>query len=206
MSQSVDQVYDLLAKYNSALDGSDDRVGIVLAAGHGKRIRSETSKMLHQIWGQPSALRVANAAREGLECNSQIIVVGIKGSDVIRSTGSAEGRVFAYQENPAKGLPGGTGDAVRSALEAFAPIDRDRDVYIFPGDMGLLSGEVVQGFRSIFEASDADMMLLTGRYSGSVESNYYGRILRVPEFDASGASSGAAVSYTHLTLPTTPYV
>ena len=190
MSQTVDQVYDLLDAHNSTLNTGDDRLGIVLAAGHGKRIRSETSKMLHEIWGQPSALRVANAARAGLECNSQIVVVGIKGSDVIRSTGSADGRVFAYQENPAKGLPGGTGDAVRAALDAFEPVEKDRDIYIFPGDMGLLSGEVVAGFRSIFESSDADMMLLTGRYSGSVDTNYYGRILRVPEFDATGQSSG----------------
>jgi bifunctional UDP-N-acetylglucosamine pyrophosphorylase / glucosamine-1-phosphate N-acetyltransferase len=190
MSQESDQVHDLLEKHNASIDPKAQRVGIVLAAGHGKRIRSETSKMLHEIWGKPSALRVANAAQTGLESPSQVVVVGIKGADVIRSTGSAPGRCFAYQENPVLGLPGGTGDAVRTALDTFEPVEQDRDIYIFPGDMGLLSGAVVDRFRSVFEGSDADMMLLTGRFSGPVESNYYGRILRVPATDVEGNPSG----------------
>lgn len=190
MSQSGDQVHDLLEKHNDSIDPADQRVGIVLAAGHGKRIRSETSKMLHEIWGKPSALRVAQAARSGLDSPSQIVVVGIKGADVIRSTGPAPNRVFAYQENPVLGLPGGTGDAVRTALDAFETTKNNRDIYVFPGDMGLLSGEVVRHFRDIFEESDADMMMLTGRYSGPVRTNYYGRILRVPQKDITGASSG----------------
>ncbi len=190
MSQESDTVRSLIEQLNSGIDASTDRIGIVLAAGHGKRIRSEISKMLHEIWGKPSAQRVALAAQDGLANRNQVVVVGIKGADVVRSTGHAEGRVFAYQENPVLGLPGGTGDAVRVALEAFDPSDHERHVYIFPGDMGLLSGEVVRGFRQIYEGSDADMMMLTGRYSGSAESNYYGRILRVPEHDVNGAASG----------------
>lgn len=190
MADNGTQVHDLLDKYNAAIEPDDTRIGIVLAAGHGKRIRSETSKMLHQIWGKPSALRVAEAARAGLDSRSQVVVVGIKGADVIRSTGAAPGRVFAYQENPVLGLPGGTGDAVRTALDAFPPSDGDRDIYIFPGDMGLLTGDVVSRFRDTFESSDAEMMMLTGRYSGPSEANYYGRILRVPEHDVDGASSG----------------
>ena len=190
MSQDGSQVHHLLEKYNASIDPKAERVGIVLAAGHGKRIRSETSKMLHEIWGKPSSLRVANAAQAGLESPSQVVVVGIKGADVIRSTGKAPGRRFAYQENPVLGLPGGTGDAVRTALDAFEPVDHDRDIYIFPGDMGLLTRAVVDRFRQVFESSDSDMMLLTGRYSGPVESNYYGRILRVPERDISGNPSG----------------
>lgn len=181
---------DLLSEFNSTFEPNTSRVGIVLAAGHGKRIRSETSKMLHQIWGRPSALRVATAAREGLESPNQVVVVGIKGIDVIRSTGSEKGRVFAYQENPVIGLPGGTGDAVRTALDAFCDTGKNRDIYVFPGDMGLLSSQVVNRFREIFESSGADMMMLTGEYSGPVRTNYYGRILRVPEEDAAGQSSG----------------
>jgi bifunctional UDP-N-acetylglucosamine pyrophosphorylase/glucosamine-1-phosphate N-acetyltransferase len=146
--------------------------------------------MVHKIWGRPSALRVADAAQDGLDSPNQVVVVGVMGADVIRSTGKKSGRVFAYQENLVLGLPAGTGDAVRIALDAFEQTGEDRDIYIFPGDMGLLTSGVVDQFRRIFESSEADMMMMTGRYNGPVDSNYYGRILRVPKLDASGASSG----------------
>jgi len=127
---------------------------------------------------------------QGLKSPNQVVVVGIMGADVIRSTGCRAGRVFAYQENPVLGLPAGTGDAVRIALDAFVRANDNRDIYIFSGDFGLLTGEVVDRFRQTFETSKADMMMLTGQYSGSADSNYYGRILRVPENDASGTPSG----------------
>ena len=190
MSNETDQAKNLLAELNSSVDPACERIGIVLAAGHGKRIRSDTSKMLHEIWGKPTALRVADAIRAGLDSSDQIIVVGIKGDEVARAVGSQPGRVFAYQENPVLGLPAGTGDAVRVALQAFAADSGDRDVYIFLGDMGLLTGNVVAQFRRSFEKEACDMMVLTGTYSGSPEANYYGRIVRVPPADSDGQPSG----------------
>ncbi|MDE2742773.1 MAG: NTP transferase domain-containing protein, partial [Gemmatimonadota bacterium] len=183
-------MHDLLAEINSPILDDIHRIGIVLAAGHGKRIRSETSKMLHEIWGQPTAVRVARAVQEGLDSPNQVIVVGIKGIDVARAAGPQQGRLFAYQENPVLGLPAGTGDAVRVGLQVFPAAAVDRDVYIFLGDMGLLTGQVVAQFRASFENADCDMMVLTGLYSGSAESNSYGRIVRVPATDASGQPAG----------------
>ncbi|MCE2450872.1 MAG: NTP transferase domain-containing protein [Candidatus Latescibacteria bacterium] len=184
-------MHDLLAEINSPILDDIHRIGIVLAAGHGMRIRSETSKMLHEIWGQPTAVRVARAVQEGLDSPNQVIVVGIKGEDVARAAGPQPGRLFAYQENPVLGQPAGTGDAVRVGLQAFPAAAADRDVYIFLGDMGLLTGQVVAQFRASFENADCDMMVLTGLYSGPAESNSYGRIVRVPATDALGQSAGA---------------
>ena len=42
-------MHDLLTEINSPILDDIHRIGIVLAAGHGMRIRSETSKMLHEI-------------------------------------------------------------------------------------------------------------------------------------------------------------
>ena len=184
-------MHDLLAKISSPILDDIHRIGIVLAAGHGKRIRSETSKMLHEIWGQPTTVRVARAVQEGLDSPNQVIVVGIKGEDVARASGPQPGRLFAYQENPVLGRPAGTGDAVRVGLQAFSPAATDREVYIFLGDMGLLTGEVVSHFRAHFENADCDMMVLTCLYSGPVETNFYGRIVRVPATDAEGQPAGA---------------
>lgn len=181
---------EALAELSTAVSTEARRVGIVLAAGHGKRIRSDTSKMLHEIWGRPTVVRVANAVESGLEGPDQIIVVGIKAPEVAAQAGARPGRVFAYQESPVLGLPGGTGDAVRVALEHLPEDGPDRGVYIFPGDMGLLGGEVVAQFRHAFEAAGCDMMVLTGIYTGPAEENYYGRIVRVPDVDGQGGPTG----------------
>ena len=190
MGKGREQVPALLQKLSTEIVPRNPRIGIVLAAGHGKRIRSETSKMLHQIWGQPTVLRVTNAVRAGLESPNQIIVVGIKAEEVARTTGKRTGAVFAYQGNPVLGLPAGTGDAVRVALDAFADTAEDRGIYIFLGDMGLLTEKVVEQFRREFERNSCDMMVLTGIYSGPAEQNYYGRIVRVPAADRDGNPSG----------------
>lgn len=189
MSPEIRQARNLLEQLNRPLSGAA-RVGIVLAAGHGKRIRSETSKMLHQIWGKPSVARVADAVAAGLDSPDQVMVVGIKAADVARQLGPRPGRLFAYQENPVLGLPAGTGDAVRVALEAFPGAGAPRDIYIFLGDMGLLTGQGVAQFRREFEANACDMMVLTGLYRGPVEANYYGRIVRVPAADQQGRPAG----------------
>ena len=192
MESATHSVRDCLAQLNndSRIDEATPRLGVVLAAGHGKRIRSETSKMLHEIWGEATVLRVAKAIDKGLDSPNQIIVVGIKGEEVAAATGKRMGRRFAYQENLVLCRPAGTGDAVRVALSEFDASARDRDVYIFLGDMGLLTGEVVSQFRHSFEQANCDMMVLTGLYSGPSEDNYYGRIIRVPAADGKGAPSG----------------
>ena len=190
MPQKDNTVLAILQQLNSPLDDQAADLGIVLAAGHGKRIRSETSKMLHPIWGKPTVLRVADAVEKGLNSPNQVIVVGIKGAEVADAVGKKPGRVFAYQENPVLGLPAGTGDAVKVGLDAFAQAPSERNIYIFLGDMGLLTEEVVGEFRRNFESQPSDMMVLTGGYSGAIEENYYGRIVRVPAADAQGAASG----------------
>ncbi len=193
MESATRSVRNCLAQLNneSSIDEMTPRLGIVLAAGHGKRIRSETSKMLHEIWGEATVLRVAKAINEGLDSPNQIIVVGIKGEEVAAATGKRMGRRFAYQENLVLCQPAGTGDAVRVALSEFDASARERDVYIFLGDMGLLTGEVVSQFRHSFEQANCDMMVLTGLYSGQSKDNYYGRIIRVPAADKKGVSSGS---------------
>lgn len=171
-----------LEALSSPLDPAALSTAIILAAGHGKRIRSETSKMLHEIWGRPTVVRVAEAARQGLGSDSnQIIVVGIQALEVARAAGRRERRAFVYQAEQI-----GTGDAVRVGLSAFPNGAYRGNIYVFPGDMGLLTGAAVRAFREQFESRDADMMVLTGIYEGDPANNYYGRIVRVPERDESG--------------------
>ena len=48
-----------------------DPVAIILAAGHGKRMKSERAKVLHEICGRPMIHYVVDAAR-GAWCSSSM--------------------------------------------------------------------------------------------------------------------------------------
>jgi bifunctional UDP-N-acetylglucosamine pyrophosphorylase/glucosamine-1-phosphate N-acetyltransferase len=181
----VVDVASYLKEKSSPLDFSQKSIAIILAAGHGKRIKSETSKMLHEIWGVPTVERVAIAAREGLGSTNLVIVVGIKAKEVADALGKRDHQMFVYQAEQR-----GTGDAVRVALAVIQKKFKG-DIYIFPGDMGLLNAEVVQKFKDDFLSNDCDMMVLSGIFDGDPRDNYYGRIVRVPKEDVDGKSSGA---------------
>ncbi len=175
----------LLSKLSDNINYNNSPISIVLAAGHGKRIKSDKSKMLHEIWGVPSAKRVTETAIKGLNSDNAIIVVGIKAEEVASSIGKTRNRLFAFQEKQ-----NGTGHAAMVALDLLDSTKKVGDIYIFPGDMGLLTETVVKNFREGFENSNAGMMILTGLYEGNSKDNYYGRIVRVPKSDSTGNMSG----------------
>jgi len=150
-----------------------------MAAGHGKRLRSSRSKMLHTVWGVPTVVGVSGAATRGLSSPDQVVVVGTEAEEVIRCLGKAEGRRFVLQEEQR-----GTGDAVRAALGELSRKDLKRDIYVFPADKGLLDDETVRLLRDRFVESRAQMMVMTGMFSGDPCDNSHGRIVRVPERDA----------------------
>ena len=86
----MNTINDYLKKYSSPLSNDSKILSIILAAGHGKRIKSETSKMLHTIWNKPSITRVTTAVKEGLDNKNQIIVVGKKATEVMETLGAQE--------------------------------------------------------------------------------------------------------------------
>ncbi len=175
----------IIPEYSSEFDYSKKNTAIILAAGHGKRIKSNTSKMLHQIWGIPTVERVYNACKKGLDDANIIIVVGIKGEDVIKVIGKRDSTLFAHQA-----IQNGTGHAVQVALEKFDMSKYDGTIYVFPGDMGLIDSESVSDFREKFDKSQMDMMVLTGLYEGDPYDNSYGRIIRVKSKDKNGNEAG----------------
>ncbi|AFN73793.1 N-acetylglucosamine-1-phosphate uridyltransferase [Melioribacter roseus P3M-2] len=180
-----DNYKKLTDEYSDSFDYSKKETAIILAAGHGKRIKSKVSKMLHKIWEVPTVERVYNACQRGLQNANAILVVGIKADDVIKTVGKKESLIYAYQE-----VQRGTGHAVQIALEKIDSSKYDGTVFIFPGDMGLIDQATVAFFRNKFLESSSDMMVLTGMYDGDIGNNYYGRIVRAKDRDAEGASSG----------------
>jgi bifunctional UDP-N-acetylglucosamine pyrophosphorylase/glucosamine-1-phosphate N-acetyltransferase len=130
--------------------------------------------MLHEIWGKPSVLRVSESAINGLSSPNQVIIVGKKALEVARALGKKKNRLFVFQEEQK-----GTGDAVKKAMEHKEMSGFSGNVYVFPGDMGLLTDNTVVQFKNSFESSNCDMFVLTGYFEGRrALDNYYGRIIK----------------------------
>ena len=183
--ENTQSIKNLIDVYSSEFDYNNTETAIILAAGHGKRIKSQTSKMLHEIWGVPTVERVYNSCRRGLNGVNSIVVVGIKAEDVIKVIGNRKNTLFAHQE-----IQNGTGHAVQVALENIDPKKYKGIVYILPGDMGLIDEKTVSRFKSMFLESKSDMMVLTGIYEGPAKGNSYGRIIRVKDKDINGKNTG----------------
>ena len=185
MSNNIStEVYSKAKEYSTKFN-SFNEVAIILAAGHGKRIKSQTSKMLHKIWEISTVERVYNACRLGIDNINTVTVVGIKAIDVMDVIGKRDSNKFAFQEKQ-----NGTGHAVQIALKEIVNDFSDGIVYVLPGDMGLLDDSSMKIFRTDFISSGNDMMVLTGIYTGDPFQNSYGRIIRVKNKDAKGNISG----------------
>lgn len=135
---------------------------IVLAAGKGTRMKSATSKVLHEICGRPmlwyvlEALRAANV--------DELIVVT---NDELQSRIGEFGAAGVVQKDQL-----GTGHAVRVALEAM---DRKPGrILIAYGDMPLAGAGVYAGVLSALDGSNP-VALVTARVA--LPSNF-GRIVR----------------------------
>ncbi len=169
-------IAEKVKSYSTKFKEPVNELAIILAAGHGKRLKSEKSKMLHEILGVPTIERVYDACKKGIDGANTIIVVGIKALDVVGYLDKKNENIYAYQE-----VQHGTGHAVQVALEGLNNIPNNANVYVLPGDMGLIDAETLQQFRDEFIKSKADMIVLTGMYEGKPEENYYGRIVRAKD-------------------------
>ncbi len=185
MNGNNDALNLLIRQFSDGFDYSLKETAIILAAGHGKRIKSHTSKMLHEIWGKPTSQRVAEACEAGLQKANVILVVGIKAAEVIQKLGKKEKRSYVLQAEQ-----NGTGHAVQVAIENIDESNYDGTVFVFPGDMGLIDAETVAQFKEEFYRSGADMTVLTGIYEGNPDDNGYGRIIRAKENDRNGNETG----------------
>src|SRR5215475_1331324 len=151
---------------------SDLHVGlhvIVLAAGLGTRMRSETPKVLHRVAGRPLVFWPLALART-LGARRILCVLGHKLADVqaqidARFPGAAQ---VVRQERQL-----GTGDAVRQALPALANEPADARVLILYGDVPLLTRETCE--RLLAAQADAPLALVTARPG---DAGSYGRIVR----------------------------
>ncbi len=142
--------------------------GIVLAAGLGTRMRSQTPKVLHLLAGRPLLLHVLEAVRGA---GARPVVVLSKESEPAQAI-VGDGAVVAMQDPPR-----GTGDAVRIALGAVP--DSSGNAFIVYSDTPLLRPGTLLALAELRAERGAPLALLSGLVG---TTNAYGRVVR----DASG--------------------
>jgi bifunctional UDP-N-acetylglucosamine pyrophosphorylase/glucosamine-1-phosphate N-acetyltransferase len=142
-------------------------VAIILAAGHGKRMKSERAKVLHEVCGQPMIHYVVAAAR-GAGCRTIVVVVGY-GAHQVRAALHHEPDVQFVTQHDQRG----TGNAVktcRAVLEGYAG-----PALVLVGDEPLLRPEPLADLLARQKAERAACLMGTTELA---DPTGFGRILR----------------------------
>ncbi|QJR13198.1 Bifunctional protein GlmU [Usitatibacter rugosus] len=136
---------------------------VILAAGQGKRMRSDLPKVLHPIGGKPLLHHVVATAKR-LSPSRLAVVIGHGGESV---AGAMNDTAITYATQSEQK---GTGHAVMQALPA---LDAGGTVLILYGDVPLIASGTL---RSLVDAADqGHLALLTQELA---EPKGYGRIVR----------------------------
>lgn len=140
-----------------------EMVAIVLAAGRGTRMKSDTPKVLHQIFGKPIIAYVLDALRSA-GVNDIITVAGF-GSDSLRK--AVDTKVVIQKRLL------GSGDAVATAkglLSKYAG-----NVIVICGDTPLVRSQTIRELIAKHKTSGASLTLTTASLK---DPTGYGRIVR----------------------------
>ncbi|MDD4909589.1 MAG: NTP transferase domain-containing protein [Candidatus Omnitrophica bacterium] len=138
---------------------------IILAAGKGTRMKSDTPKVMHPLCGRPMLSYVFDLAR-GLGAKKTVVVLGHQHREIRRIVPA--GVKIVLQDKLL-----GTGDAVKRALGALAGFKGS--VLILYGDIPLLKKESVKGLLKFHTGNAIDATVLTALAG---DPSGYGRILR----------------------------
>lgn len=156
--------------------GLSSPIAVILAAGHGKRMRSELLKVLHPVAGRPMVEHVLRAA-EAAGIARRIVVIGHQGERVRAVLGD---RVeYAWQSDQR-----GTGHAVMAASDLLRGVEGD--VVVLYGDNPLLDGETIRDLLAEHRRAGADATALTAVMPnpsglGRIVRDGAGRFVRVVE-------------------------
>ncbi|MDQ0892056.1 bifunctional UDP-N-acetylglucosamine pyrophosphorylase/glucosamine-1-phosphate N-acetyltransferase [Paenibacillus sp. V4I9] len=140
-------------------------MGIVLAAGQGKRMKSKLYKVLHPVVGKPMVEHVVDTLQH-IEVTKTLVIVGF-GAEAVK--GHLGDRVeYALQEQQL-----GTGHAVLQAKDALG--EEEGMTVVICGDTPLISEATLMSTIELHELSGASATILTAKLD---EPHGYGRIIR----------------------------
>ena len=129
---------------------------IILAAGQGKRMRSDLHKLLHPILGKTIIRYVVEAVfSAGIE--DVTVVISSDGGDIKAELDQVYPQLhFAVQEKPL-----GTGHAVLAGMER---VNDDDNVLVLYGDMPLVTCEFIRELEKFYNETNS-VAIVTAGYS-----------------------------------------
>ncbi len=145
---------------------SEKKAAIVLAAGKGKRMKSDLPKVLHRITGKPMIVLLLETLQT-LNFDKIVVVIGHKG-ELVKEELADFNVDFVWQKEQR-----GTGHAVQMAEELFREFDGT--VLVAAGDVPFLSRETILNLFDIHQKNRASATCLTAILE---DPTGYGRIIK----------------------------
>ena len=139
---------------------------VILAAGQGTRMRSDTHKVLHPIASQPLLLHLLDRV-DGLGASKRVVVVG-KGRDQVERTLSERDVAVAHQAEQK-----GTGHAVLQAKDSLSGYDGA--VLVLYGDTPFVEPATLARMLERLNGADGPGIVVLA--SKPAEPGAYGRII-----------------------------
>lgn len=139
---------------------------VILAAGKGTRMKSQTVKVLHKLAGKPILQHIVDTV-EKVAFAKTVVVIGYQ-SDLVQQTISGNNLEFVYQHEQK-----GTGHAVLQAKEIFKSFNGD--ILVLVGDVPLLTEETLNNLIKLHQERKADATVLSTYLENPTG---YGRIIR----------------------------
>lgn len=143
---------------------TDSVTPVVLAAGKGTRMQSETPKVLHSCFGEPMLTHVLRSLSRASTGTPRVVLGSGRGE--VRSRIEKDFREVVQEEQF------GTGHAVRTALESSSMEDGG-SLLVTCGDIPGIRPGTFDALVEAYRASEADLMLLTTRLD---DPEGYGRV------------------------------
>ena len=138
---------------------------LILAAGKGTRMKSDTPKVLHEICGRPMLGYVFDLVKK-IRPDKTVVVLGFKGNEVKNHLPPGVKVVFQHKLI-------GSADAVKTGLQALSGFKGN--VLVLYGDMPLLSVESINKLIQYHRQNQPQATVLTATVD---KPKGYGRIIR----------------------------
>ena len=148
------------------MDKTPDFAVVILAAGQGTRMRSDTHKVLHPIASRPLLLHLLDCI-EGLRAARRVVVVG-KGRDQVESALAGRDVIVAHQAEQK-----GTGHAVLQAKQALEGYDGA--VVVLYGDVPFVQAATLSRMLERLDGADGPGVVVLGFRPADPAA--YGRII-----------------------------
>lgn len=142
-----------------------DVIALILAAGEGKRMRSNKAKAIHEVCGKPMIEWVYEAAKDA-GVSKCVAIVGNRAEQVMETMGSKVEYVLQEQQL-------GTGHAVQQAYKYFT--ETDSLILVLYGDTPLITTNTILNAINFLNDGNYKAVVI----SADMEDPYgYGRIVR----------------------------